>query len=115
MFVLALALFAAPVALPAVEPQRAHQKRTARRTVRRTRGRTAALRVKPVLPACRAGSVLSRCAPRDRNAQYRLGYVPDETVDFKARALNGPFKNCGVTGMPVCPSKGQTLVETNPR
>lgn len=110
MFILALALAAAPVALPVAEPQRAHHQRAKRRTAKRSRARIA--RVTPLLPRCATGSVLTRCAKPDRNAQYRLGYVPTDQVDMKGRALKGPFQNCGVTGMPVCPSKGQPLVTT---
>jgi|GEM_PF-2784639 len=110
MLILVLALHAAAITAPPVDLQRAHPKRSVARPVRRKRVRT--VRATPVLPPCRANSPLSRCAKRDRNDQYRLGYAPTEVIDEKGRALKGPFRNCGVTGMPVCPSKGQQILRT---
>ena len=109
MLLLVLALHAAAIATPPTDLQR-HPKRSATRSARRNRVRTVTM--KPVLPVCRAGSVLSRCAKPDRNDQYRLAYSPTEIVDVKARALKGPFQNCGVTGMPVCPSKGMPILHS---
>jgi hypothetical protein len=114
MLILVLALHAAAIATPPLDLQR-HPKRSVTRSVRRSRHRVRTVALRPVLPACRAGSVLSRCARPDSNAKYRLGDTPDESVDAKARALQGPFRNCGVTGMPVCPSNGQKIIDTNPR
>jgi hypothetical protein len=100
MFVLALALLAAPAALPTAEPQRTHAKRSARRTVR-TRVRTVRL-----TPLPRA----------DRNAKYRVADAGDAAIDFKTRIVTrGAFQNCGVTGMPVCPSKGMPIIHSETR
>lgn len=99
MFVLALALLAAPAALPAAEPQRTHAKRSARRA--RTRVRTVRL-----TPLPRA----------DRNAKYRVSESDDAGIDFKTRIVTrGAFQNCGVTGMPVCPSKGMPIIHSETR
>jgi len=108
MLLLALALHAVTVVTPPIEPQRATQRRAAsKRTVRKARRtRIATTRINILAPACRTPTI--GCG-RDRNTQYRVADDQD-VVDPKARALKGPFANCGVTGMPVCPSKGRAIL-----
>lgn len=100
MLLLAIALAATPAALPA-EPQR-HAKT---RVVRHSRAR-ARLRTSPTVFA------LPIVVPRDRNAKYRVTDT-DQRIDFKTRVVERPtFQNCGVTGMPVCPSKGMPVLKS---
>jgi len=108
MLLLMLALHIAPVAMPPVEPQRTTQKRaTKKRTARKTRRtRISTARLNILTPACRTPT--AGCG-RDRNDKYRIADT-QEVADPKARALQGPFANCGVTGMPVCPSKGRKIL-----
>jgi hypothetical protein len=110
MLLLVLALHAASVAAPPPEPQRTHQKRTARKARKARRTRVATPRMNILAPACRTPTI--GCT-RDRNAKYRVAGSREE-YDPKARALEGPFANCGVTGMPVCPSNGQTILTSKP-
>jgi hypothetical protein len=61
------------------------------------------------LPAdCGVGA---RCES-DPATAFRI--LPDATVpvEGKQMVLRGP-SNCGVTGMPVCPSKGREMVRAN--
>ena len=100
MFLLTLALIAAPVALPAAEPQRRARTSAARRARVRT-----AVRMTRLLPVTRVRT--------DHNKQYRLTDTPDNQIDFKTRVVErGTFKDCGVTGMPVCPSKGVPVLQS---
>lgn len=113
MLILVLALHAAAVAAPPADLQQRHPKRSVVRAARRGRVRTVAM--KPVLAPCRAGSLLSRCARPDPNDRYRVAET-DDRIDFKTRIVErGTFRNCGVTGMPVCPTKGMPILhsETN--
>ena len=113
MLLLVLALHAVTVVTPPIEPQRAThatQRRVATKRITRKSRRTRIVttRMNILAPACR--TPVSGCG-RDRNAQYRVA-DSQEVVDPKARAMKGPFANCGVTGMPVCPSKGRTVLTT---
>ena len=110
MLLLVLALHAVTVVTPPLEPQRATQRRAAaKRTTRKSRRtRIVTTRMNILAPACR--TPVSGCG-RDPNAKYRVA-DSQEVVDPKARAMKGPFANCGVTGMPVCPSKGRAILTT---
>jgi hypothetical protein len=100
MILLTLALLAAPSALPVAEPQRRARSSTARRARAKSRVVIAIPIVQP---------------PRDRNAKYRIT-TTDDRIDFKTRVVErGAFANCGVTGMPVCPSKGMPILTSDPQ
>lgn len=103
MLLLTLALLTAPVALPpaalVAEPQRHARSGKARRARTRTPRMAIAIPIVPV--------------PRDRNAKYRIA-GSDQRIDFKTRVVErGAFANCGVTGMPVCPSKGMPIIKSD--
>jgi hypothetical protein len=101
MILLTLALLAAPAALPVAvaEPQRHARSSKARRA--RARTPRTAFAIPIVQP------------PHDRNAKYRITDTADR-IDFKTRVVErGAFKNCGVTGMPVCPSKGMPILTSD--
>ncbi len=99
MILLALAMLAAPAALPA-QPQRTHAKRKAPRLRRNAR-------VVTLLPVIQPS--------RDPNRRYRVTDDRDHQIDFKTRIVErGTFKNCGVTGMPVCPSNGMPILKSEP-
>lgn len=99
MLLLTLALLAAPAALPFAEPQRHARSGKARRARTRTPRMAIAIPIVPV--------------PRDRNAKYRIA-DSDQHIDFKTRVVErGAFANCGVTGMPVCPSKGMPIIKSD--
>ncbi|WP_448663053.1 hypothetical protein ACG3SL_20870 [Sphingomonas sp. CJ20] len=102
---LALALMAAaPAALPAadVAPQR-HARRY--RPIRAKLSRKTALSRLSMTPRCTGAA----CDPANR---YRLAIAPEMQLTRKERAAQTDWKACGVTGMPVCPSRGRTLVKT---
>lgn len=46
-----------------------------------------------------------RTALRER--RFRLEVEPAPVEDAKDRALRGVWRSCGLTGAPVCPSKGK--------
>ena len=49
----------------------------------------------------------------DPGRRYRLHVDVARGEDPKRRALRGAWQPCGTTGMPVCPSKGQTILRTD--
>lgn len=99
MILLTLALLAAPAALPVAQPQRHAKSSKARRARHRTPRMAIAI---PIVQP-----------PRDHNAKYRIAGT-DDRIDFKTRVVErGTFKNCGVTGMPVCPSKGMPILTSD--
>lgn len=101
MILLTLALLAAPAALPAADPQRRARAATARRA------RVRSTRTVHLLPIVRQ--------QHDPNAKYRVAGT-DERIDFKTRVVErGAAAECGVTGMPVCPSKGMPILQSEPR
>jgi hypothetical protein len=99
MILLTLALLAAPAVLPAAEPQRHARSSKARRARHRTPRTAFAI---PIVQP-----------PHDRNAKYRIADT-DDRIDFKTRVVErGAFKNCGVTGSSICPSKGMPILKSD--
>lgn len=116
LLVLAL-LSATPIAAPSAVPTAPVQTRMARKTTRKARP----VRVTKVrLPRRTALSGLSpqrcsadpACAPR-ADTRYRIADAGEPLIDAKAEAARPNWKTCGVTGMPVCPSRGRTLVKAS--
>lgn len=99
MILLTLALLAAPAVLPVAEPQRHARTSKARRA--RSRTPRLAFAIPIVQPS------------RDPNAKYRIAGTNDR-IDFKTRVVErGAFKNCGVTGSSICPSKGMPILTSD--
>lgn len=102
MILLSLALLAAPALAP--EPQRYRARARHARIARVTR----IPRPRPLLATC-----LTKNCRVDPNAKYRVADT-DDSIDFKTRVVErGAFANCGVTGMPVCPSKGMPVLKSD--
>ena len=100
MLILAIALSAvSPAPLP--ETQRA--RRAATTKVVRTRVPARAQPGKVRLPIVTATT-------RDPNDRYRLTDLPDETPNGKMLAVRNTGMACGLTGAPVCPSKGTPVL-----
>jgi hypothetical protein len=107
MFVLAIALHAAAIATPPADPE-AHARAT--RTTRKAR--TVRVRTTRVVPMRR---LLPVTTSYDRNSQYRLPLGNLEPAyDPKLRVVErDSAMPCGVTGAPVCPSKGTPIVTSS--
>ncbi|AJP73240.1 hypothetical protein [Sphingomonas hengshuiensis] len=102
MLVALALLAAAPLATPAVEPQ-ARKHRVVRARLSR---RTAISGLTPA--ACSADP---NCAKRP-DERYRITPEPEAKLDPQREAAGQSWKTCGTTGMPVCPSRGRTLLKT---
>ena len=48
---------------------------------------------------------------RNPNDRFRLTDLPDEKPDGKLLAVRNTGMACGLTGAPVCPSKGMPVVK----
>ncbi len=111
MFLIALALGAAALAAPPPATGSARIHHVARSKSRRHRriARTGVLPLRiTLLPAACRGT---GCG--DLDSPYRLDAVNKAPDDAKRRALKGQWRDCGITGAPVCPHKGFPILRTS--
>jgi hypothetical protein len=74
------------------------------------------VRIAPQPPALEAIVTEGDCTPdmrcADPDARYRLTTTDAPLIDNKQRALRMGQRECGVTGMPVCPSNTRPVLST---